>query len=185
MLLSIIAGLFLKPVLAAVYTDPSKLPVISYTHIIVGGTSGVYGYLALSDTCLAGVGGSVLANRLSENPKNCVLLVEAGPRFVVFFFCPRSPVAGGLYTPAIQLILLFPFRSLPRHSHLLLSHGTIPRSLRLVWEGGRSRILADALLVDRLRLVSWVNSESTTTDLVFSRLYGLDSRTSVRLQSTG
>lgn len=40
MLLSIIAGLFLKPVLAAVYTDPSKLPVISYTHIIVGGTSG-------------------------------------------------------------------------------------------------------------------------------------------------
>jgi hypothetical protein len=36
---SIIAALFLTPVLAAVYTDPSMLPNDSYTYIIVGGTS--------------------------------------------------------------------------------------------------------------------------------------------------
>jgi hypothetical protein len=39
MRLSIIAALFLEPVLAAIYTDPSKLPNASYTYIIVGGTS--------------------------------------------------------------------------------------------------------------------------------------------------
>ena len=39
MRLSVIAALFLKTVLAAVYTDPSTLPNASYTYIIVGGTS--------------------------------------------------------------------------------------------------------------------------------------------------
>ncbi|KAF8262528.1 aryl-alcohol-oxidase from pleurotus Eryingii [Lactarius quietus] len=59
----IAAALFLKPVLAALYTDPSTLPSATYTYIIVG----------------AGLGGSVLANRLSANPNNRVLLIEAGP----------------------------------------------------------------------------------------------------------
>ena len=36
---SFIAAIFLKPVLAAIYTDPSTLPDTSYTYIIVGGTS--------------------------------------------------------------------------------------------------------------------------------------------------
>ncbi len=36
MRLSVIAALFLKTVLAAVYTDPSTLPNASYTYIIVG-----------------------------------------------------------------------------------------------------------------------------------------------------
>ncbi len=39
MRLSVFAALFLKPVFAAVYTDPSTLPNTSYTYIIVGGTS--------------------------------------------------------------------------------------------------------------------------------------------------
>lgn len=35
----LIAAIFLKSVLAAIYTDPSTLPNASYTYIIVGGTS--------------------------------------------------------------------------------------------------------------------------------------------------
>ncbi len=40
MRLFVFAALFLKPVFAAVYTDPSTLPNASYTYIVVGGTSG-------------------------------------------------------------------------------------------------------------------------------------------------
>ncbi|KAH8987297.1 aryl-alcohol-oxidase from pleurotus Eryingii, partial [Lactarius akahatsu] len=66
------AVLFLKSVWAAVYTDPSTLPNAPYTYIIVG----------------AGLGGSVLANRLSANPNNRVLLIEAGPSDTVDPFIP-------------------------------------------------------------------------------------------------
>ena len=93
---SVIATLFLTPALAAVYTDPSMLPNASYTYIIVGGRvhPSVRGYLVLSNTCPAGPGGSVLANRLSANPSNRVLLIEAGPRFVSFYI--YLCIVGGL-----------------------------------------------------------------------------------------
>ncbi|KAH9027540.1 hypothetical protein EDB83DRAFT_1919318 [Lactarius deliciosus] len=81
MRLSIFAVLFLKSVWAAVYTNPSTLPNAPYTYIIVG----------------AGLGGSVLANRLSANPNNRVLLIEAGPRFVFFF--SRLVYQSGAYMP--------------------------------------------------------------------------------------
>ena len=73
---------------------------------------------------------------------------------LIFFLFLRS--FGGLNTPAIQLTLPFPSHTCARHFRRLLSHGTIPRSLRLVWEGAPSRILADALLVAPLRSVRWV-----------------------------
>ncbi|KAI9435479.1 aryl-alcohol-oxidase from pleurotus Eryingii [Lactarius indigo] len=60
---SLVVLLSLKSVFAAVYTDPSTLPDSPYSFIIVG----------------SGPGGSVLANRLSANPNNRVLLIEAGP----------------------------------------------------------------------------------------------------------
>ena len=106
--------------------------------------------LGLSDVCLAGPGGSVLANRLSADPNNRVLLIEAGPRSADIFFIRTF---GGSDTPAIRSIPLFPSRSFVQHLRLLLSHGTTPRSLRLVWEGARSFILEDALLVGRLQSV--------------------------------
>ncbi|KAI0054405.1 aryl-alcohol-oxidase from pleurotus Eryingii, partial [Artomyces pyxidatus] len=49
--------------LATVYTNPSQLPSRQYDYVVVG----------------AGPGGSVVANRLSAEATNMVLLIEAGP----------------------------------------------------------------------------------------------------------
>ncbi|KAI9435477.1 aryl-alcohol-oxidase from pleurotus Eryingii [Lactarius indigo] len=78
MRLSLTIVIFLNSVFAAVYTDPLTLPSSPYTYIIVG----------------AGPGGIVLANRLSADTKNRVLLIEAGlgdgahPDIPIPFLCP-------------------------------------------------------------------------------------------------
>ncbi|KAH9054897.1 aryl-alcohol-oxidase from pleurotus Eryingii [Lactarius vividus] len=94
MRLSIIALLFLKSVWAVVYTNPSTLPNTSYTYIIVG----------------AGLGGSVLANRLSKNPKNRVLLIEAGPSDTVN---PSIPIPF-LATALVPSVVSWNYTTVPQ-----------------------------------------------------------------------
>ncbi|KAL4259295.1 GMC oxidoreductase family protein, partial [Pleurotus pulmonarius] len=66
---------------AALYQNANDLPDVSYDFVIVGG----------------GVGGSVLANRLTENPSTKVLVLEGGPsnedafETKVPFFVTRIP----------------------------------------------------------------------------------------------
>jgi len=71
-------------VLAAIYNDPSQLPRgAKYDFIVVGGR-----YLSLlnpylTDTVAAGTSGNVIANRLSENHKWRVLVIDAGRLWVL------------------------------------------------------------------------------------------------------
>lgn len=139
----------------------------------------VRGYLARSNTCLAGPGGSVLANRLSVNPNNRVLLIEAGPRFVGFLcICAQS---GAYRTQRYG-------RSFYSYPVPHLKTCTIHCLMELYY--GPSDWLGRAVDLISSRTHSWwlyfdkyagSRSEAITTDLVFPRLYGLDPWTSERL----
>ena len=136
--------------------------------------------------CLAGLGGSVLANRLSANPNNRVLLIEAGPRFVdflIFNFISTLVCQSGAYIPQ-------------RYRPSFYSHSVPLRDTCAVcclmelyygpsdWFGravGRVSSRAHSRWVDFDQYVG-SRSEATTTDLVFPRLFGLDPWTSERLR---
>ncbi|KAH9030465.1 aryl-alcohol-oxidase from pleurotus Eryingii [Lactarius hengduanensis] len=85
----------LRPALGAVYTNPFQLPSSNkYDYVVIG----------------AGVGGSVIASRLSEDPCKRVLVIEAGPSDVgieavqIPFFCvslsPNTPLDWNYTTVA-------------------------------------------------------------------------------------
>lgn len=63
---------------AALYGKAADLPNVSYDFIIVGGKFQLLGCYVNTDGLLGGVGGSVLANRLTENPSVKVLVLEGG-----------------------------------------------------------------------------------------------------------
>ena len=70
--------------LAAIYNDPSQLPRgAKYDFVVVGGqfTSLLNRYL--TNTIAAGTSGNVIANRLSENQKWRVLVIDAGRLWVL------------------------------------------------------------------------------------------------------
>ncbi|KAI9432750.1 aryl-alcohol-oxidase from pleurotus Eryingii [Lactarius indigo] len=89
----------LQPALGAIYTNPSQLPL-----------SNKYDFVVIE----AGVGGSVVASRLSEDPRMKVLVIEAGPSDVgieavqIPFFCvslsPNTPLDWN-YTTIAQASL--------------------------------------------------------------------------------
>ncbi len=63
---------------AGLYGKAADLPNVSYDFIIVGGELNLLRLDSTTDEVLGGVGGSVLANRLTENPATKVLVLEGG-----------------------------------------------------------------------------------------------------------
>ncbi|KAH9177980.1 aryl-alcohol-oxidase from pleurotus Eryingii [Lactarius sanguifluus] len=84
----------LRLALGAVYANPFQLPPNKYDYVVIG----------------AGVGGSVIASRFSEDPCKRVLVIEAGPSDVgieavqIPFFCvslsPNTPLDWNYTTVA-------------------------------------------------------------------------------------
>ncbi|KAF8663985.1 hypothetical protein AX16_000836 [Volvariella volvacea WC 439] len=58
----VVASILISPSYSALYKDPSQLPSTTYDYVVIG----------------AGIGGSIVAARLSENPNHQILLIEAG-----------------------------------------------------------------------------------------------------------
>lgn len=63
---------------AGLYGKAADLPNISYDFIVVGGEFNLFRRYSRTDEIPGGVGGSVLANRLTENPATKVLVLEGG-----------------------------------------------------------------------------------------------------------
>jgi hypothetical protein len=100
--------------LAALYTDYSQLPAGKvYDYIVVGGQSHPNQIEVKLDSrhLAAGLAGSTVATRLSENPNRNVLVLEAGVKLVLQQSCIRVLIALNSADAIIehQVPLLAPF----------------------------------------------------------------------------
>ena len=88
---TILLALSARTALAGIIDSPADLPTNkTYDYIIVGGksSSGDVVCSFIKPICAAGIGGSVVGARLSENPKKNVLIIEAGGKYVCIVYPP-------------------------------------------------------------------------------------------------